>query len=174
MKIILAQEVEEWQEACRNAGCGLVAMRIMLILMKTLEISEKVIHSVLGFCDRTVEKWQNRYELNGINGLEDLHREGRKSNLTNEQILEIKTHVEDSLKKEYQEKIKTAKEFEEKIKKEYQMDYSSSGLYKFLHRIGLSKLIPRPVHEKNDESKMLEWKEKFAKKLDEIKKKTVV
>ena len=46
------------------------------------------------------------------------------------------------------------------IHKEYEVCFSTSGVYSLLHRIGFSWISARPQHEKNDPSAMTLWKDK--------------
>ena len=81
MDASIDQKIEELQRICRKVDSGLVAMRIILLIMKMLSLNEEIIDRVLGFCDRTKQTWIDRYNENSTDGLEDLPRTGRKSNL---------------------------------------------------------------------------------------------
>lgn len=168
MEMSIDQKVAELQAICRTCESGKVAMRIILLIMKMLNIEDDIIDSILGFCDRTKQKWIDRYNENSVSGLADLSRSGRPCLLTEEEESELKDIVKLSTEKESKEKIISAKQIEEKIKNNYNVQYSSSGLYNMLSRIGLSKLLPRPVHEKNDPKVMSEWLEELPKKIKEI------
>ena len=45
------------------------------------------------------------------------------------------------------------------IEGEFGVKYSLPGVYVLLHRLGLSSLVPRPRHKKNDPEKMRQWLE---------------
>lgn len=47
------------------------------------------------------------------------------------------------------------------LAKEFECNYSESGVYKLLARLGFSKIKPRPRHEKNDMKLMEKWKEEI-------------
>ena len=163
------QKIEELQGLCRKSLNGMLAMRSILLIMEMLNLSDEIINKVLGFCDRTKQEWTNRYIEQGIDGLNDLPRSGRPNFLSEDQKLDIKNAVNESSKKESIEKIITAEQIEEKIKSDFNIEYSKSGIYNLLNRLGLSKILPRPIHEKNDPEKMAKWLEELPEKIREIK-----
>lgn len=157
MELSIDQKILELQSKCRTAKNGMTAMRMILNIMNLLKINVEIIDQVLGFCDRTKTVWITRYNQNSVDGLKDLPRTGRKSLLIESQKEEIKDFVNASIKKENPNKIICAKQIYEKIKNNFRVNYSSSGLYKLLKRLKLGKVIPRPIHEKNDPEKMRQW-----------------
>jgi transposase len=168
MESSVSQEISELQATCRKVNRGIEAMRITLMIMKKLNLSDELIISVLGFSERTIEEWESRFEQDNVAGLKDLPRSGRTPKLSEAQVNELKFYVETSSKKESQEKITSVEKIIDKIQNDFQVKFSSSGLYKMLHSIGLSKIIPRPIHEKNDPEKISKWLEDLPEKINKI------
>ena len=168
MDATILEKIEDLQFNCRKVNNGMVAMRMILLIMHKLNINEAAIDQILGFCDRTKQMWIDRYAVDGVDGLYDLPRNGRPSNLTEEQKKDLKEHVEASTEKECVEKIITAEQLDKKIQADFKVEYSRSGVYNLLHKIGLSKFLPRPVHEKNDPEKIKKWLEELPLKIKEI------
>jgi transposase len=52
-----------------------------------------------------------------------------------------------------------AKEALRILKEEFGVEYTLPGVYDLLHRLGLSCLVPRPRHPKNDPVQMQQWVE---------------
>ena len=169
MDVSIDQKIAELQCECRKSLNGMVAMRSILLIMEMSNISAEIINIVLGFCDRTKQEWIKRYIEQGIDGLNDLPRSGRPNFLSEDQRLLIKNAVKESSAKESTEKITSSEKIENKIKSDFNIEYSKSGIYNLLNRLGLSKILPRPIHEKNDPEKMAKWLEELPEKIREIK-----
>lgn len=52
-----------------------------------------------------------------------------------------------------------AKEAQRILREEFGVEYTLPGVYDLLHRLGLSCLVPRPRHRKNDPEQMQQWVE---------------
>jgi transposase len=52
-----------------------------------------------------------------------------------------------------------AKEARRILQEEFGAEYTLPGVYDLLHRLGLSCLVPRPRHRKNDPERMQQWVE---------------
>mgnify|MGYP001606764400 CR=1 FL=1 len=59
----------------------------------------------------------------------------------------------------------------EQFLEEFDKEFSLSGVYKLLHSIGFSDLMPRPRHEKNDPKVMDEWLKEAPRIVRRLKKK---
>jgi len=153
----ISLKVSELQEKCRSTKHGLSAIRMIFIQMKLLGIEDDTIDKVISFDERTKNTWLKRYNENGIEGLEDIARPGRTKQLNENQINEIKNYITSSCQMNSEEKIVSGMQLREKIEEDFKIEYSKSGMYKFLNSIRLRKILPRPVHEKNDPEKMNIW-----------------
>lgn len=169
MEANIDQKLSELKSICKKVDKGIDAVRIVFIIMRVLGVKEQIISNVFDVCDRTMDKWWIRYNQYGVDGLKDLPRSGCPKKLTDAQEKEIFEYVESSTKAENTEKIKTIEKIKEKISTDFNQNYSNSGIYNFLHRIGLSKIVPRPVHVKNDQNKVDEWLKDLPMKINDIK-----
>ena len=52
-----------------------------------------------------------------------------------------------------------AKEAQQILAQEFGVEYTLGGIYDLLHRLGLSCLVPRPRHPKNDPAQMQRWRD---------------
>ena len=171
MEASIDQKISELQIICRKVENGLVVMRLILLIMTMLNLDKEIIDRILGFCDRTKEEWLERYNKKGVDGVKDLPRSGRPSKLTESQKKEVKFFVESSSAKESLEKVVSAKQIEEKIKSDFNLEYAQSGLYNLLKKLKLSKILPRPIHEKNDPEKMSLWLKDLPENVSKIQEK---
>lgn len=84
--------------------------------------------------------WLKRYGNEGIDGLKDRAKSGRRPELPEEIEYEIKTILTDS------NQGWTTKQVEELITKESGIRYHSNHIYRILRRWGLKQKVPRKVH----------------------------
>jgi len=105
-----------------------------------------------------ITKWYDRYRRLGIEGLFDAQRSGRSKKLSCAQESQLKERI--SLGPNPNDEVSNFDALSLKgiIQKEYGVEFSTSGIYSLLHRLGLSWMSTRPQHEKNDPSAMALWK----------------
>ena len=85
-------------------------------------------------------QWLKRYDRQGLDGLKDIPKIGRPTDLPEEIEYEIKTILTDS------NQGWTTKQVEELITKESGIRYHSNHIYRILRRWGLKQKVPRKVH----------------------------
>jgi transposase len=85
-------------------------------------------------------QWLKRYDRQGLDGLKDIPKSGRPTELPKEIEYEIKTILTDS------NQGWTTKQVEELITKESGIRYHSNHIYRILRRWGLKQKVPRKVH----------------------------
>ena len=85
-------------------------------------------------------QWLKRYDRQGLDGLKDIPKSGRPTELPEEIKYEIKTILTDS------NQGWTTKQVEELITKESGIRYHSNHIYRILRRWGLKQKVPRKVH----------------------------
>ena len=85
-------------------------------------------------------QWLKRYDRQGLDGLKDIPKSGRPTELPEEIEYKIKTILTDS------NQGWTTKQVEELITKESGIRYHSNHIYRILRRWGLKQKVPRKVH----------------------------
>jgi transposase len=85
----------------------------------------------LGCCSRQVRKWQKLFRNQGLDGLCVLRYQGRKAQLDDSQISELKQEIATG-------QFLTARQILEWIEKRFQVRYSESGVKELLKRISVS------------------------------------
>ena len=70
-----------------------VVHRLHTLLLVALGSSCYQVAAALGEQPRTVERWQNRYEAFGLEGLREYPRGGRPSSLTSEQLGQLQAEL---------------------------------------------------------------------------------
>ncbi len=105
MKFKIHHTIKELKGLLKKFSSNKVILRIMMIIMKIKNCSFELISKVIGFNQRTVKYWLNRYSENSIEGIIDEHKTGRKSKITDKEkkvlINEIRTSNDTSSNDKY-------------------------------------------------------------------------
>lgn len=113
----------------------------------------------LGRSRRFVQGWVYRYRDHGLESVVPKRQSGRPPNLPatkersfKERFLADPTEADGVC-------TLRAKEARRILQEEFGVEYTLAGVYDLLHRLGLSCLVPRPRHRKNDPEQMQQWVE---------------
>jgi len=108
---------------------------------------------------RFVQRWVYRYRDHGLEALGPQRQSGRPSKLPAPQYEAFKTRfVADPTAADGVCSLR-AKEAQQILAQEFGVEYTLGGIYDLLHRLGLSCLVPRPRHPKNDPVQMQRWRD---------------
>lgn len=109
---------------------------------------------IAGIGERSGQRYLKWYRDGGVNGLL-AHKHGGhapgKGFLTQAQQEAFKTHSESGA-------VKTVWDAMRWVNNQYGIEYSYEGMRGVMKRLGLSKKVPRPQHEKSDEIAQQAWK----------------
>lgn len=93
-QIILTEEERRALEAGYKHGKNhAFRKRCQLVLLKTEKRKSKEVAEIVGCCEVSVNNWLNRYEADGIAGLQTKEGRGRKSILREEDLAAVKKAV---------------------------------------------------------------------------------
>ncbi|MDB4947801.1 MAG: family transposase, partial [Gemmatimonadetes bacterium] len=99
---------------------------------------------------RVVRKWVHRYNEGAIGGLADRPRSGRPRKLPRESEPRLGERLNAPPRPEDGVCTLRGVDVRRILADEFGVEYSSSGMYVVLHRLGYSSLMPRPKHPKSD------------------------
>ena len=117
---------EELENGYRHGKTHSFRQRCQMVLLKSEKRTSLEVVAILGGCEMTVNNWVNRYESEGIKGLQTRAGRGRKAILQVEDLKHVKEAVERS-----RQKISVARvELEESLGKEF----SQSSLKRYLKK----------------------------------------
>ena len=106
-----------------------------------------------------VQRWAYAYRDHGLEAIAPKRQTGRPPNLpaTQEELFKERFLAEPT----EADGVCTlrAKEAQRLLQEEFDVEYTLPGVYDLLHRLGLSCLMPRPRHRKNDPEQMQQWVE---------------
>lgn len=118
-----------------------------------------------------VQMWVYRYRDSGLDGLYDLPRSGSPSKLSFSELEKFVKRVLNGPLAKDEVSVLVGRDFRRILLDEFEKEYSLSGVYKLLHNIGFSSLVPRPRHDKNDPEIMKDWLKNAPRIIRRFKKK---
>lgn len=119
------------------------------------------IADALGRSVRAVQKWVARYNAGGAEALAEQPGRGRKPRFPAAEHDRLRARIEAGPTPEDGTCAFHARDIRRILRDEFQVELSEDAVYDLLHRLGLSSLMPRPIHRKTD----LETQEAFKKGL---------
>jgi len=117
-----------------------------------LDGHSRLLAAQAGGMDRqTLRDWVHRYNEHGIEGLRDIRNKGRAPALSAEQMQELKGLVlaGPDLAKDGVVRWRCV-DLRAQIKVRFAVELHESTVGKLLHKLGMTRLQPRPFHPKAD------------------------
>ncbi len=141
---------DDLAEAARREGDGRIRTRILAIRYMLEGHTAPGAAKVFPISDTQLRMWMRRYDAEGLHGLRDRHRPGRPPILDPEKTEAFSERVRTGPAEAEGLAAYRGEDVRRLLKDEFGSDYSISGTYFLLHRLGFSNLVPRPVHPKAD------------------------
>ena len=133
--------------------------RYRAILLAVEGHDAPAIARILGRSRGFVQRWVYVYRDHGLEAVSPKPQTGRPPNLPaakeepfKERFLAEPTEADGVC-------TLRAKQAQRILQEEFGVEYTLPGVYDLLHRLGLSCLMPRPRHRKNDPEQMRQWVE---------------
>lgn len=152
-------DVERLEEMVRQETRARQRDRVRMVLLALRGQEKEEIARTLGVAKSTVEHWAYRYRDGGLEAVKPRKRPGRRARLAGEKAEEFRTRFTAAPKESDGVCTLRGKDAVRILNDEFKVNYSLSGAYELLHRLGLSCLAPRPRHEKNDPAAIEAFKE---------------
>jgi len=134
------------------------------------QTTEGIMHTL----DRSknfVQRWVYAYRDGGIDAIRPRRQSGRPRKLTELEEVQFRERMLAGPKPQDAVCSLRGEDARRIIESEFGVQYSLPGGYVLLHRLGLSSLVPRPRHKKNDPEKMCQWLQEAPLLSKESKKK---
>jgi len=150
-------DIDELQRRIRNTRNAKQRDRYRVVLLAirgltTLQIMDKLDRS-RGF----VQRWTYVYRDHGLEAIYEQPRSGTPPKLRREDEQTFKDRLNGGPLETDGVCTLRGKDVQRILKEEFGAKYTLDGAYAVLHRLGLSRLRPRPKHRKNDPQKMAQW-----------------
>lgn len=138
------------------------AKRLRTILLAQQGFTAPEVATCTGFSRRMVQKWVERYNAEGLAGLDTKPGRGRKPPLTPEQEDQLRQRLDHGPLPEDGVCTLRGKDVQRILEQEFGQLRSLNAVYGLLHRLGYSSLVPRPQHPAADSVAQEEFKKSSA------------
>jgi transposase len=152
-------DVRELERMIAAEGRARARDRLRMVLLALRGMEKEGIARTLGAAKSTVETWVYRYRDGGLDALKPARRKGRAPRLGPEQAAAFRERFIAGPAQGDGVCTLRGKDAVRILSDEFKVGYSLSGAYQLLHRLGLSCLVPRPRHEKNNPESTAAFKE---------------
>ena len=115
-----------------------------------------------GFSRRMVQLWVERYNAEGLAGLETKPGRGRKPPLSPEEADRLKQRIDAGPLPEDGVCTLRGQDVRRILEREFGQLRSLNAVYGLMHRLGYSSLMPRPRHPEADPAAQEEFKKNLA------------
>jgi len=133
----------------------IIALRQIALGRNAAEAAETV-----GVNEKTIREWVAAFNVEGASSLRYDRHKGRIPHLTPEQEAELAEAVRKGPPPEMKIEVWRGWALRQWVEERFGVTYSGSGLYRALHRLGFSSLMPRPVHPDSDPAVQEEFKKR--------------
>ena len=125
-----------------------LAQRMQVIAWAQKGMTCPEIVRISSYSRRSIQAWVAAYNADGIKGLRDKPRPGRNPLLAREKQAQLCQRIDAGASSG--RASLGGNDLRKILKDEFGVLYTLDGVYKLLHRLGYSCLMPRPQHEKAD------------------------
>ena len=159
MELDLKEPMEELRRLYRREKSGPVARRLRIIILAAQHQTAEAISEQVDLSPRQVQNWVRRYNAAGLSGLQDRKGRGPKPPLTAEEVDRLRSRLDAGPGPEDGVCTLRGKDVQRILEQEFGKVCKLGAVYKLLHNLGYSSLVPRPRHQRAD----LEAQEAFKK-----------
>lgn len=143
MKLNHKISYEEVKLAYDKEDTGRIKQRLLIILTAFRTKSSYKIADKVKTSHTKVQRWINRFNKSGFNGLKDKPRSGSPAKLTEQQLQELDQEL--SREKEFSVGWRTL-EIVDKVRSTFHVNYTTMHIRRLLKKLGYSRVKPRPSH----------------------------
>jgi len=150
--------VQELKTLYRTEKDARLARRIHGVYLAAKGLSCTQIMTITGAARRTIQQWVHKYNQHLIDGLKDKPRPGQPTKLLRIDEPRFCKRIDAGPTEKDGVSVLNGPAIRRILEREFGVLYSTQGLYDLLHRLGYSRLCPRPQHEKADPQLQQEFK----------------
>jgi transposase len=150
-------DLERLSDISRKEADAKQRDRYRAVLLALEGQTTKAIMTTLDRSRRFVQRWVYVYRDGGIDAICPKRQTGRPRKLTGPEETQLRERILAGAKPQDAVCSLRGPDIRRIISNEFGVHYSLPAVYVVLHRLGLSSLVPRPKHKKNDPEKMRQW-----------------
>lgn len=147
MKLTAGISYSEVKNAYDKEKDARIKLRLLIILKAFKIKSSYKIGEQVNASHVKVQRWINRFNKNGFDGLKDYSKTGRPAYVNDKKKIILKEILDSP--KEFSVGWRTL-EVLDKIKKRFQIKYTARHVRRLLHKLGYSRVKPRPSNINKD------------------------
>lgn len=157
--------ISYFEEKFKNEDNSNVKQRLQLLLYLREERDMRNVAELLRISLGLVHYWKQRFEKEGLAGLQDRLGRGRKSELNKKQMKKLLSAVDNGIKMKdgYSRGFKT-KDIGEFIQNKFGISYSLRHCRRVMRKTKYRLKVPRPRNKSRNQNDVDEFKEQFKKK----------
>jgi transposase len=159
MTVVEHHSADELQVLFRQERDVRVAKRIWIAWQARRGSTEPEITAAIGLSRRTVQTWVQRYNEEGLAGLQDRAGRGRDPILSEAQRKVVVQRMEAGPQEGDVCSLRGL-DFQKYIEAQFNKRMSLSAVYDLLHDLGYEWLVPRSKHRKSDPEAIAAFKKK--------------
>jgi len=159
MTVVEHHSADELQVLFRQERDVRVAKRIWIAWQARRGSTEPEITAAIGLSRRTVQTWVQRYNEEGLAGLQDRAGRGRDPILSEAQRKVVVQRMEAGPQEGDVCSLRGI-DFQKYIEAQFNKRMSLSAVYDLLHDLGYEWLVPRSKHRKSDPEAIAAFKKK--------------
>ena len=144
------------------------AKRLRIIILAVQGFTAPSIALTLDFSRRDVQLWVERYNREGLHGLDDQRGGSRRDSLTEEEKATLCKRLDEGARPDDGVCTLRGVDVQHILAQEFMVWRRLSSIYALLHRLGYSCLRPRPRHRKSDPAAVAKFIEELPERLAAI------
>ena len=150
---------EELRSIAAKTKDGAMVRRLLAIALVIEGCSRAAAAEQNGMDRQTLCDWVHRYNAEGVDGLKSRRSPGREPLLTEAQMTELKEVVVEGPDPAKHGVVRwRCVDLQQEIARRFQVEVHESTVGKWLRRLGLTRLQPRPFHPKKNAEAQEEFK----------------
>jgi len=157
VELYCPKDLEELLDRSRKQRNAKQRDRYRVVLLALKGQTTEAIMRTLDRSKNFVQRWVYAYRDGGIDAVYPRRQSGRPRRLTELEEVQFRERMLAGPKPEDAVCSLRGKDARRIIESQFSVKYSLPGVFALLHRLGLSSLVPRPRHKKNDPEKMRQW-----------------
>ena len=147
---------DSFENLYKQRGQQKHGIRLLALWKLQSGMTETDVCQLIGKTHKTIREWRRLYEKNGVDGLLSIAPgRGRKAKV------DLREHLEDDIKCLQEEqgggRIR-CQDIVDLVYLKYKIQYTASGMYHILHRLGFSWITSRSKHPQNNPEVMKAFK----------------
>lgn len=150
-------DIDELQRRIRNTTNAKQRDRYRAVLLAIRGLTTPQIMDKLDRSRGFVQRWTYIYRDHGIEAIYEQPRSGAPPKLKRENEQMFRDRINNGPIETDGVCTLRGKNVQRILQEEFGVKYTLDGAYAVLHRLGFSRLRPRPKHRKNDPQKMAQW-----------------